>query len=535
MKNLVAQFFFCIVLSFQLTAQHPDNHSCDHGSALQAVRNFDAETQLLIEKQSKLEEQVYLLIETIAGLVRKDPNEAKRILEEKVKPALIKYKETAQVIHTSLFPDPKLEKTIRVLLAIPEPIFKDSGLEWEEFIAPFYYTYETLLNNMLDMHQELEQYDVDLVHVELVPGGNYLSNCDDNKILDELRTAGDNDYPELEYLRSLKECWQAHMLSFIVPPTCNADKGIATQTSLASMQFQKLYSIVRYDLITSESLIPIHELGHNLTLQHGNYFFDMDLNMMSVMFEYYNSMFAGEFFSELSAAKLMNAIPLMLSLGSPLSLKIDELDLEICEGENIVLGAEAVNGNLDVLSSDTTLQYHLTDSGIELIGEAPGNYTLQISASNDEYCYQLPGKEIDIVILDKEILDTVVTIDSGSELVLLDGTIVSERGTYTIVESGTADNGCDIIWNYEVKVLPLVEELETMEVALIDTILVTETLMIEREERNFYEIEIYNVVDENVFIEIYSEIIEVGSLNEGLYMVLKDAEGNKLIGRFYKI
>ncbi len=535
MKPLFSQVLFCILLSSQLLGQHSNNHSCDHNLKLEPVRSFDAEIQQLIENQNILEQEIYVSIEAIAGLAREDPDEAKKILEKKVKPAIKTYKENAQGIHASLFSESKMDKTLRILLAIPESIFKDSGLEWNEFIAPFYYSYETLLNRVLDMHGELKHYDVDVVHIELVPDGNYLSDCNDHAILNELRTKGDNNYPELEYLRDLKDCWQAHMLSFIVPPSCNASKGIATQTSLANMEYQKLYSIVRYDLITSKSSIPIHVLGHNLTLEHRDYFFDMDLNVVSVMFEYYNSMFAGEFYSELSAVKLMNAIPLLLSLGSPLDLDVEDLDLEICKGEKLTLEAEAINGNLKVLCSDTTIQHNIVDSGIEFIGDFPGNYKLQVSAINEEYCYQIPGKEIDLVILDQEVLDTVVTIDSGSDLVLLDGTIVSENGSYTAVESGTAENGCDVIWNYEVNVLFMDEETEKMGVALIDTIFKTETLISERKERNFYEVEIYNVVEENVFIEIYSEMIEVGALNEGLYMVLKDAEGKKLIGRFYKI
>ena len=392
------------MLSINLQAQHQHSSSCTHGPVLPDVRQFPQAVSDLMIKQEKLEKSIYSSLQQAADLVSKDQRNTARNVIENMLPQITAYKKNAADMNDLLFSgSSNIENTLRIVVAVPQQLFDDSGLSWDDFTSPIYYTYETVINTMFDAHPELEQYCIELVHIELVPDGSYLTNCVDAEILFEIRTEGPQNYPEIDIINDVKECWQAHLLSFIVPFSCDANKGLAVQNTLSNMSFITGYSTVRYDLIESESTVPAHEAcGHNLTLVHDDYEFDPGLNQVSVMFEDFNPMFAGEFYSAVSVAKLQNAIPLMLTLASPTDLDIssDTSTLESCTGTNVLIEAMSNNGTLSGNSSDPELSFTTTSSGLEVNATSAGTFTFTVIAANDAYCYTVESEPLTITFIE---------------------------------------------------------------------------------------------------------------------------------------
>ncbi len=535
-KIIFLGLIFLFIFLNGIISQH--NHGCVHGPELSDVRVFDSAASRIIDQQMVLEEEIYVALHKASALIQaKDKLAAKELIDDELIPMITKYKSMAEKLHSLLFSGvSNIENTLRALVAVPRKIFDDSGLSWEEFVEPFYYTYETVINEMLNAHDELERFDVELVHIELVEDGSYLDDCDDNLVLGEITDEGNQNYPELDYLREVKECWQAHVLAFIVPATCDAAQGVANLSSLTNMQFGNLASTVRYDLVKAKSTVPVHEaFGHNLTLQHEDYFFDKNLNQVSVMFETYNPMFAGEFYSDISVSKLINAIPLMLSLADPtdLSIATDTSALELCEGETLLLEVSSNNGSLRGIAADE-LEINSSADGLLLTASQSGMYNFTIVAENDAYCYGVESNEMTIHILAKELRDSLVNLSSGDEFILADGTVVTETGTYTAIEAGAAENGCDIIWNYEVNVSTSNIDVEFENDVLIYPNPFDETLTIDTKE-SFQSINIYCMNGEKIYADLFTNRIDTKDLSKGLYIIeLKGKRTENVILKVFK-
>lgn len=582
MKNIIVLTIIgLLIFTSNLNAQHKCTGVCKQEAPRPDVRSFSNEIMNLLVQQNQIEHSIDKVVNQAKNnFEQKNYLASKEIIKNEVKPLMIEFEIVSEKIRKLILKSLALEdidKTLRTAIAAPQNIFDNSGLSWIDFETLFVKNYETTMNQMLNAYPELEEFQVELVHIELVPDGNYLTNCDDNLILDELRTPGNQQFPELEYLRDIKECKQAHLLSFIVPANCDAAKGLATQHSLTNMHFQTAYSIVRWDLIEAESTVGIHEAyGHNLGLDHDDYAFNNDMTLVSVMFETFNPQFAGEFYSIMSASKLQATIPLMLSLAQPTDLTIDtdtSTPLETCTGETLSLEVSSNNGTITA-SGDTELSFNVSNGMLNINSDTPGTYSFTVSANNDAYCYGIESDEFIVTVLPSEsetfdhevcegesilmengemtdvttsitlstangcdrvltynittltgeTIQVIESINQGETFTLIDGTVVDEMGEYFGIQD---PNSCDI-YNYTIDIVSAVYDTDKEVSIKIFPNPIADYIIIES-SKFLVSIEIIDelgrVVSNNT-MNSQKSLIDVSQLNSGNY-IIKGAFQNK--------
>ncbi len=205
------------------------------------------------------------------------------------------------------------------------------------------------------------------------------------------------------------------------------------------------------------------------------------------------------------------------------------LEVELCEdgSELIVLDTNVDDVQFEVSSG---VQAIIIDDQLELQATADGSIELWATDGTIDTV----RKTIQVSFLENEMRDAIVNLSQGEELMLADGTVVTEMGTYTAIEAGAAENGCDIIWNYEVNVSTSNVDVEFENDVLIYPNPFDETLTIDTKE-SFQSINIYSMSGEKIYADLFSNTIDTKELSKGLYIIeLKGMGTENVILKVFK-
>lgn len=194
--------------------------------------------------------------------------------------------------------------------------------------------------------------------------------------------------------------------------------------------------------------------------------------------------------------------------------KSDTISIEVLNEETENENISICEGEAYTLPNGTMVDEEGTYES-ELVGQASNGCDLIITTN--------------LSILQNEEIDSLITISSGEQITLPDGTILTDQnngdtGTYSI--EGGATNGCDLIVSWTVEVTT-----STITISEDQTIQVFpnpfgDYLNIRSENITIEKLEIYSLDGELVHRSIFENSLNTSNLSNGMYVLKLYDDGN---------
>lgn len=181
---------------------------------------------------------------------------------------------------------------------------------------------------------------------------------------------------------------------------------------------------------------------------------------------------------------------------------ISQIQVTVLANETLTVAAELCEGDeLEMENGEFTSE----------------STTITLVGASANACDRIINYEI--TTLDHEKRDTIVALSEGEELVLPDGRVVTEIGTYTAVEAAAATNGCDLIWTYTVMMTSSLQDVEEDIKIHLYPNPSTDCVYVDTAHNFWKSLSLYSIEGALVFTRPFSSRICLEDVDSGIYLL----------------